>query len=392
MNRIAVCTLAALSFLVGCSSSSSVAPPPTAAFTPLPVLVPGSKLAYAGRFSERVTYASPSPTQPNSLGTYTVSEKEQISNASSSAPAPIEVVRTLRYAVTHVPTSGVELNRRTIQAYDTSTVTASSQTITQAETTSTTTGIDATANRVKGNGPYQYKDAVSTQYAQPRTLLVFPLVVGSTAVPLARTVGTVLNSQNAQGDVYATRDTTTTYTNAGAYGETGSVGVGETTKTRAYADGKGSLVNTGTTALQLTIGLPVPGSDSGYVIPVIRILQGTKTSYQAEDWYPGGEAPPSPLASQTQTVKGSATIPPDCGVKVSVSNVSEVDTSSHTLNVIGGSYSEAQSREFLSNGIAACRISSTTTYSYDVTTGLLVSTTSDHFFEGLTSQSIPGER
>jgi len=376
--------------LTACSSTSSSSPaPPAPVFTPFPVLVPGSSFRYAGKFSESITYPSPSPSQPNSLGTYTTSELVNVSTAASGAPAPVEVRRDLRYTVTKAPTSGIELQRAVTSAFETSTVTNTSQTISEAETITTTTGIDETANRIQGNGPYYYRGSVTTKYSPPRVLLVFPLVIGSTSVPLARTVATDERSANAQGDIFFSRDTTAHYSDDGAFVESGSIGPGETTRVKAFPNGTGLLVNSGTTQLREEIGLPTPGPSQKYLIPVSVTVKGVKHSYLAADWYPGAGAPPSPLAVTTQAVKGPATIPSSCNVKVPVSNVQEVETSSTALDVVAGTYDVSQTSEFLSNGNAACVIRSLTISAYDITTGALVSTAVDSFILGLTAASIP---
>src|ERR1700690_2718519 len=93
---------AAVALLTGCSGSNA-ATPPTTRFTPLPVLVAGSVYNYSGTYSETITYASPSPTQPNSDGTYTIAEVEKVVGAGSTAPAPFDVQRTLTYTVTKAP-------------------------------------------------------------------------------------------------------------------------------------------------------------------------------------------------------------------------------------------------------------------------------------------------
>ncbi|MBV8530291.1 MAG: hypothetical protein JO104_03165 [Candidatus Eremiobacteraeota bacterium] len=370
-----------------CSSTSSSSVAPVTSFTPLPVLVPGSRLTYSGKFSETITYESPSPQQPNSDAAYKTIDVQTISNAPSGAPAPFKVHRDFRYAVTSLPTSGIQIQHRVIDAYESSTVTASSQTIAQPEFTTTTTGIDQTANRVEGNGPYAYQSAVTTVFASPRVLLVFPLVGGTTAVPLARTVMDAESSKNPAGIIYSSRNTTARYINAGAYIERGSIGPGETTDVSARPNGTANLSNTGTATLHETIGLPLLGSSHAYQIPVARVEQGVAHSYLAADWYPGEAAPPSPLAATTQTVQGSSAVPASCGVRVSVTNPQEVDTSSTNLNVVAGIYTIGTTREFLSNGTTVCRMTSATTRSYSVETGLPISTTVDSFEEGLTAES-----
>ncbi len=376
--------------LVGCGGSSSSTPAvPAAAFSPLPVLVPGSAFTYAGEFSEVITYASPSPQQPNSTGAYKTTDLEKISSAPSGAPGPIEVARALRYNATDVPTSGLEPKQRSIDSYQSSTVASGSQTIEEFEGMTTTTGIDQTANRARGNGPYAYHSTIETTYPAAHVILVFPLVQGTTQEPLARSVATVFHAANAAGSVYTDRNTTSKFTDAGAYVETGTIGPGENSSVKAYANGTARLTNDGAAPLEERIFLPTPSPAGGFQIPVSRTSGGIKRAFLAADWYPGNAAPPSPLASTGQTVTGASHLPSACHVKVAAPNVQEVDTSSSELNVVLGRYTIGTSKEFLSNGTTVCRHTSSTTKNYNVETGALVSTTADSFTESLVSESIP---
>ncbi len=392
MNRLAalICVSVPALLAVGlsaCSSTSSSAVPSTASFTPLPILVAGSRYTYSGTFSEVVTQASPSPQQPNSKGTYKTSDVESVSAAPSSAPAPFDVHRDIRYAVTTVPTSGIQLQQRVIDSFESSTVTKTSQTIAQPKVVTTVTGIDQTANRIDGNGPYAYRDLSTTTYAQAHILFVFPLVMGTTNEPIARTATMVERSANKAGIVYSSHDLTTQYADDGSYVETGSIGPGETTVVNALGNGKANLVNKGTSDLRLTIGLPIGDPSGKFQIPVTRITQGVSQSFLAADWYPGGGAPPSPLATTVQTVKGPSALPANCGVTVPTANVQEIDSLSTALDVVAGKYATSLTQAFLSNGTAVCRIMSSKTLLYALDTGLPVRTTVDLFREGMTSKS-----
>jgi hypothetical protein len=339
--------------------------------------------------SEVITYASPSPQQPNSRGNYTTIDLERITSAPAGAPGPIEVHRSIRYHVTSVPTSGVELQQRTIDSYQSSTVSMGSQTIEMFAGSTTTDGIDQTANRVKGNGPYHYHSVEATQYAAPLVLLVFPLVKGTTQEPLARTLTTLIHSANAGGTVYTDRNTTTQFMDSGGYVETGTIAPGETTKTNAYSNGTARVVNTGTNPLREKIGQPTPGPSGMYQIPVTQTSGSVTHTFLAEDWYPGNAAPPSPLSSTIQTVVGASELPGSCHVKVPAPGVQEIDSSSNELNVVAGYYSVTQSKNFLSNGTTVCRQTSRTTKNYKVETGSLTRTTVDNSTEALVSKSIP---
>ena len=170
MNRKllgAAMTLVAAAALSGCNGTSNPSVP-AASFTPLPVLVAGNSYSYTGTSSETITYASPSPTQVDSDGAYTVHEDETVWVAPSSAPAPFEVRRNLKYSVTKKPVSGIELQRRTIVNFESSTTTASSQTISLAASTTKSLGVDLDAGRIAGNGPYAYTDKIGRASCRER--------------------------------------------------------------------------------------------------------------------------------------------------------------------------------------------------------------------------------
>jgi hypothetical protein len=357
--------------------------------TPFPLLVPGSRFTYAGRLSESITYASPSPQRPNSLGRYETSDVTTISKASHGAPMPIEVRQVIRYAAIKVPASGIALQHRVTDSFESLTTTNATRTISQAEGITTTLGIDQTANRIEGDGPYDYRATITSIYAMPRVLLVFPLVAGTTDVPLARRETTVGRSANPSGKIYLLTNTTADYSDAGAYRETGSIGEGETIDAHATANGAGSLVHAGVAPLREKIGLPIPTASQTYQIPIVLVQSTGKKKFLAEDWYPGGAAPPSPLAATTQTVKGLSRIPSTCGVKVPVSDVEEVDTVSTSTDVISGTHAIDRTREFLSDGNTVCRVVTSTVFAYTVISGRLFSTTIDSSYEGLIAASIP---
>jgi hypothetical protein len=354
-------------------------------------LVAGSVYNYSGTYSETITYASPSPTQPNSDGTYTIAEVEKVVGAGSTAPAPFDVQRTLTYTVTKAPVSGIQLAKRTISTFEASTVTSTSQTITETQGTSTSAGINLNAGLQAGNGPYAYTDSTTTAYASPLTLQVFPLQTGATRTqPLARTATSTGESINAAKDVFASHNTTTDYNNDGSYTETGTIGTGEQTSVVAASNGTAVTTNTGKTTFKQTIGLPALASGA-YTIPVARVNDGKTTTYSAADWYPGNALPPTPLASTTQTVKGPISVPASCGVTAPAPNPELVQTASTTLDVTG-SLSNESAQTYFSNGTVVCRANTTTTMSFNVTTGVMNSTTVGTFSEGLTSSSVPASQ
>jgi hypothetical protein len=370
--------------LAGCNGNSTSSTPPSPVFTPVPFLVPGTTYNFSGKYSEAITYASPNPKQPNSIGTYTTTDVQTVASAPPGAPAPFHIHRQFKYSVIKVPTSGIQLQSRTIDAYESSTVNGDSQTIAQASTTTANTGIDQTANRIEGNGPYSYTSTNATTYASPRVLFVFPLTESTTNVPIARTETLVELAKNSSGQIYVQRNTKSVYANSGAFTTTGSIGKGETTDVTANANGSATVTNQGSAPFMETIGLPVANGGT-YTIPITRTTGTVTQKYSAADWYPGNAAPPSPLASASETVVGPAAVPTACGLTSPVSGAVEVTGSSSTLNVVAGTYTTTQSATYLANNQVVCRMTSSKILTYTVETGALFSTTIDAFVEGLTS-------
>jgi hypothetical protein len=263
-------------------------------------------------------------------------------------------------------------------------VTGNAQTIALASTTTAETGVDQTANRIAPDGPYAYTNTTTTTYASPRVLYAFPLAEGMTTLPLARTEKIDARAVNPSGNHFIDRDTTSTYANSGAFHTTGTIGVGETTDVTANANGSGSVVNQSNPPFSETIGLPIANSGV-YSIPITRTVGTVTRNYNAADWYPGNAAPPSPIASTTETVVGPAAVPAACGLPSPPSNVVEVTGASTSLNVVEGSYTTTQEATYLAHNLVVCRMTSSKTLQYFVETGVLLSTTVDTFVEGLTS-------
>jgi hypothetical protein len=360
-----------IAILAGCNGNST-APPPLPVFTPVPFLVSGTTSHFSGKYSEVITYASPTAQQPNSIGAYTTTDVQTVSSSPPSAPAPFHVHRQFTYTVVKVPTSGIEQQQRKIDSYESSTLGEGSQTIAQTSTTTAITGIDQTASRLEKYGPYSYKSTNTIAYASPRVLFKFPFVEGTTNVPLARTEKLIEKVSNRSGHIYLERNITTTYADTGAFHNRGTIGPSEITSASAKADGSAIVLNQGGALFEEIIELPVVQNGS-YFIPVTRDTGTTQKKYLAADWYPGNAAPPSAL------------LPTACNVTTPVKNVEEVTSSSTTLNVIAATYTTAQTQTYLSNNLVVCRMNSSKSLSYAIETGLPLSTTVDALVEGLTA-------
>lgn len=233
-----------------------------------------------------------------------------------------------RYRVKHAPVSGLEPQQRTIDSYQSSTVASGSQTIDLYGSTAVTTGIDQSGNRKNGNGPYTYHGTntgpVHSAARDPRVSARSRFDAGTAG---ADGDGTIPIAERGRLG-FARRNTTWDFSNTGSYKESGTIAPGVTTSVTANANGTATLNNGGTSPLKELIGLPSPGPSGMYQIPVTRTSGGSTQTFLAADWYPGNAAPPSPLASTTQTVVGSTKLPSTCHAKVAAPSPQEVDTTS----------------------------------------------------------------
>jgi hypothetical protein len=389
--------------LAACGGGNHGSMPGTPNPVTSPVLVAGKVAHYTGTDTTTHVYQSPSPTQQNYTAGYTFAQTTTVNAAASGAPAPFDVNVVDTYTTTQAPTAGTQRTTSTTDDFENQTASGSSTTVTLVSSKAVATGTDVTAGNA-GGGPYTTVGTTTTTYGTPRTLGVYPLVTGATLTqPQGRTVAVSTTDANAGGQAPSTTfvsSSAQTYANDGSFTRTNQISNGEQDVFTENANGSATESATGPVyALQATIGVPVPGT-AGYTIPVSSTKQfattgatpapsATPASYNAIDWYPGAALPPSPLVSETQSVKGAAsTLPSGCSGAIAEPNVVEVDDTLTSLDV-NGSYETQTQQSFNSNGTNVCILRTTTTNSYDTNTGLPTQVTTETYAQILTSLTLP---
>jgi hypothetical protein len=285
------------------------------------------------------------------------------------------------YTSTNAASYGTELDTVTTSQYENLVSTGSSPSnydVLLAQTTVSESGTNVTAaDADAGGAPYAFTENQNTAYVSPTTLGVYPLAAGTQwTTSLARTVTTTTSTTSASGTPYSKTNLTTVYKGDDSYTESGQTGLTTTTSRAAYPNGTGSETDSNgtTTTLQRKIGTPThPAHSLLYQIPVSEIGSGGTTSnFNATDWYPGAALPSSPLGSTTYKVTGPATTLPDgCTYSGDMQGVVEYQSTTSSLDVVGGSITQGTSDIFDLNGLAVCRSSTTTVNYYTVTTGAL---------------------
>jgi len=384
---------------LGPAASPSASPTASAAA----VLVAGKVAQYTGTDVTAFVYASPGPTQANYTAGYTFAQTTTVNAAATGAPAPFDVNVATTYTTTQTPTTGFQHISQIVDNYESQTASGASETVALVASKSVTVDTDLTAG-ANGGGPYTSTSTVTTTYASPRAVGVYPLVTGEVTTPtIARTATTSTTDVNAAG----TRPNTTfpvsvtqSYASDGSTTKTSVISNGEQNVFTESSNGSATENVTGPIYLaQETIGVPVPAAGV-YTIPYTYARQDvqsgptpvptiTPRASNAADWYPGGALPPSPLVLATVTVKGPATaLPGGCSGAIAEPNVVEVDSVQSSLNV-NGTYETQTQQTFDSNGTAVCVLRTTTTRSYDNSTGLLLVTATEAYAQILTSLTSP---
>jgi len=388
---VVAAALAASATGCGGSSGGSVTPRPTTTASPPTILVAGSQRTFTGTDTTSHVYANPSPGQANYTSASSFTATTTIQDAASGAPATFDVNSVVDYTVTQAATTGTQTLTSDSDTFENQTMSGSTTTISEPANTSVTTANDVSA-AAAGGGPYTLTTNDSTQYVTPFTNGVYPLQTGSSInEPLARTVTenqTDLNSGNGtppSSYVYTT-SLVQTYNGDGSY----------TIEPRNYSNGVARNVvenSNGTATVSDTndsfaevVSLPtLVGATYFIPVSVTNTSGTTTTAYSAADWYPGNANPPSPLETETLTVKGPVgSLPSGCAGALAEPNIVEVDTNVATLNVFGSYETEAQ-QAYNSNGINDCILRTTTTLDYSLTTGAPTETIVENYAEVLTA-------
>jgi hypothetical protein len=381
----------------GGGSGSLTSPSVPTGPPPAPILVNGATYQYSGSVTTTLAYTSPTPTQLNSSGAATYTDLVTVQPSAGGAPAPFDVQHVYQFTATQTPVYGVEPEQQTTDDYENQTFTGGSESLFLAGTKTATTGIDLSAGVRLGGGPFTDTATTTTTYTTPQTLGVYPLQTGAVlAEPLARTATGTTVDTNAGGTIGGGGPSTTTYQNDGSFTRTSTAAAnGSVTNQTESGNGTGQSTQTFVTGNTTQDAIAVAQSAGGiFTIPVtVTTTAGGASMTNATDWYPGNGLPPAPLATTTRTVKGPIALPAACGFSGTAPAVTEIDVALGSLDVFG-SLTVTSTRVFDAAGITVCRLQTSTTGSYALTTGALTETETTTQTETLTSsnQTIAGVR
>jgi hypothetical protein len=331
------------------------------------------------------TYASPTASTPDFTANYTIAETTTVNLAPAGSPGAFDLNTVANYTIVQPPLVGEATSTVTTDTYENQIASGSSLVIQNAGSKTVTVGDDVSAN-ANGGGPYTETENTLSLYQTPQTVGTYPLVTGTNySQPVARKVTSVTSIANAGGAPPPaptfTTNATQSYNSDGSYTFASNLSNGDSQQTTESSNGTALLNETGPVqTLQETISAP-SSAGAGEVIPVTIVRQTamqsspTTKTYSAVDWYPGGAQPAVPFDLVEVTVKGpAASLPGACAGAGSFPNVVEVDQTETTLNLFG-SLTSTQQQRFDSNGLAVCRLTTTTTTGYSIETGLQTSAT-----------------
>lgn len=349
----------------------------------VPLLQVGMQRQYTGTTTRSVVYANPSNTSVNNTLAYSFTEMQNVLQAPSNALGKFDIRSVITYTVTQDPGIGSVPLSQTVDDYRNLITYGDTQATVDLGQTTTTLGIDETANAL-GGGPYIQTTTTSTTFPTPRISLYYPLQTGaSIIVPQSSSQNITFIDVNA-GGVTPTNGSNIGYSKARAqqddgsfsFQQTGATGVLETLVQNTDGSGSNTVTTAaGTTAT--TLGIPVAANGTA-ILPISRSITSTTPSnktFSAANWYPNAGLVSSPLILQRQTVVGPVTIlPAQCNGALLQPNMFEVDTNTSNLNTISASLSVTTTRSFNSNGISVCTLAQQTTSNYALLTGALAST------------------
>ena len=349
-----------------------------------PILQIGMQRQYSGTVTRTVVYADPSATQQNNTLEYTFTESQNVQSAPVGAAGDFDVHSVYAYTVVEDPGVGTVPVSQTADNYENLVTSGGTQMIVNLGQQAVAVSNDETANAL-GDGPYTATSTTTSTYTTPRDNVSYPLQTGATAtVPQSASQTILFTEVNPSGSAPSNGSNvgyteTRTENDDGSYSYDITYVNGNTASRMQNSDGSGSQTSVGATSTtETTVGLPVADS-GGSVIPV-AVTSGaaqTTVNYSAADWYPGNGAPSSPLVLSTRSVLGAtSTLPSDCSAAVLRPGIYEIDTTTSSLNPLSAAYSTTMTRNFsAADGASVCQLSTETASSYDLRTGVLVSTT-----------------
>jgi hypothetical protein len=243
---------------------------------------------------------------------------------------------------------------------------------------------DETANAL-GDGPYTATSTTNSTYTTPRDNVSYPLQTGATATVPQSASQTILFTEVNPSGTAPSNGSNVGYTETRTENDDGSYSYdidyvnGNTASRMLNSDGSGSQTSVGATSTtETTVGIPVADNNVNAIpVSVTSGVAQTTVNYSAADWYPGNGTPSSPLVLSTRSVIGpTSTLPSDCSAAVLRPGVYEIDTTTTNLNPLSAAYSTTMTRNFsAADGASVCQLSTETASSYDLRTGVLVSTT-----------------
>jgi hypothetical protein len=350
-----------------------------------PILQVGMQREYTGTATRSVVYADPTTTEKDNTLVYTFTQNQSVQQAATGAPANFDVHSAYTYTVVQDPGVGTVPISQSVDSYENLAIAGDTQTVTTLGENVVAVSNDETSNAL-GNGPYTETSTTSSTYTTPRASFPYPLQTGATMTTPQSVMQTITFTDVNGGDSAPSNGTDVGYTETRSENDDGSYSYqstyvnGDTFSRTQNSDGSGSETSTSATStITTTVGLPV-AADGANTIPVTRTVTPatkTATNYSAADWYPGNDAPNSPLVLVTRIVVGLASsLPSECNGAVLQPEFYEIDTTTTDLNTIGASYSATTTRAFNDgNGVSLCQLSTEISSSYDILTGALISTT-----------------
>jgi hypothetical protein len=355
--------------------------------SPTPILQVGMQRQYVGTTTRSVVYVNPTTTAPNNTLVYSFTENQAVMQAPASVNADFDVHTDYSYTVTQDPGVGTVPISQSVDNYENLLFSGDSQmTQTVAANTSVVSN-DETADAL-GGGPYTITTTTSSTYPSPRDSFSYPLQSGAAMnVPQSSTQNITYIDANASGGT-PPNGSNVGYTRTRSENDDGSFSYqtayvnGNSLDMTQNSDGSGSYTYTSATATTTTtLGLADITSQAN-TLPVSRSSVSastgatTNTAYTAADWYRNNGQPNSPLILQAETVVGpTSSLPAECSGAVPRPDVYEIDTTTTSQDTISPSYSVTTTRAFNADGVTVCSLSQETSYSYDLLTGELTTTT-----------------
>jgi hypothetical protein len=235
------------------------------------------------------------------------------------------------------------------------------------------------------SGPPQSFTVVRTEetaFPGGERILPASLAPHRETLSLASTVRHTASDTGPPGTTYAQSDVRRVTAADGSFEETGSIGIANAHRVRQVADGSGSAsdIVAGFSLYDATIAAPEGSGPDARIAVTVR-TQGraigdapvTTQRYDVPLWY--AAAWPAPLAEAVLSVEAPRAADSRC--RPAAGRVVPVIVERKRVEVSGRIIDERDERDFDRSRRMLCRLTSTTTRRYDITTGSLLGTTVD---------------